>query len=102
MDLFLDGLAQVLEFGLAAESEDALDDATLPIEQDRIRQPAIMVYRLHASCANEYQTWRPEFANKRAHLRIAHVIRSCRYRRPSLREVAIQLGAVGHAVAARG
>src|SRR2546429_6076210 len=74
------GRAQPAELLVSTEPEDPLDDSAIAIQQDRIGQPAIMIYRLHAAFAHEHWKWRPELAYERAHLRIAHVVGNCRDR----------------------
>src|SRR2546425_1079216 len=68
MDLFRDGLAQVLEFGVTAEAKDALDDATLLVEQHRVGEPSVVIYGFHAAATDQNGKGRLELRDERAHL----------------------------------
>src|SRR2546428_8747845 len=62
------------ELRFAAESEDALDDASLPVQQDRVGEPAVVICRLHVPAANENGKRRAKLAHELAHLAAADVV----------------------------
>src|SRR2546421_7792780 len=101
MDLFRDGFTQVTKLGLAAESKNALDDAAFFVEQDGVRQPAIMICVLQAAAANEDRKWWPEFPHECAHLAAADVVRNGGDIEIRTRELAVQLRHVGKFLPAR-
>src|SRR5947207_5757877 len=70
-----DEVAQVAKLVLAAESKEAFDDAAVPVQQHGVRQPAVMICRLHAPAANENGEWRAKLTHERAHLAAADVVR---------------------------
>src|SRR6266545_2736541 len=101
MDLFRDGLAQVLEFSVAAEAKDALDDASLPVEEHGVRQPPVMIDRFHAAATHENRERRPKLRDERAHLAIADIVGDCRDVEVVASKHAIQLRHMGKLGAAR-
>src|SRR6266550_2237318 len=48
IDFPRDQVAQMAKLVLAAESKEAFDDAAVPVQQHGVRQPAVMICRLHA------------------------------------------------------
>ena len=75
MDLFRNGSAQVLKLGFAAKPENALDYASLLVQQHRVGQPAVMIDGLHVAAPHQNGEWRPELGDKCPHLGIADVVR---------------------------
>src|SRR5437867_5197212 len=67
--------AEMTELRLATESENALDDASLPVQQHGVGEPAIMVQRFHAPATDENRERRPKLPHERAHLAAADVVR---------------------------
>src|SRR6266571_9079701 len=78
MDFPRNGLAQALELGLAAEPEDALDYAPLLVQQHRVGEPSVVIYRFHVAAADQNREGRPELGDERAHLAGVHVVGNCR------------------------
>src|SRR5438552_16901300 len=72
IDFPRDEVAQVAKLVLAAETKEAFDDAAVPVQQHGVRQPAVMICRLHAPAANENGEWRAKYRHERAHLAAAH------------------------------
>src|SRR4051812_12100487 len=74
IDLFRNGFAQVLKLYGTAKAKDALDDASLPVEQDGVGQSTIMIDRLHVAAADQDRKRRPKLGDKGTHLGVADII----------------------------
>src|SRR5438045_8570309 len=74
IDLFRNGFAQVLKLYVTTKAKDALDDASLSIEQNGVGQSTIMIDRLHPAATDQDRKRRPKLGDKRTHLGVADVI----------------------------
>src|SRR5439155_21593819 len=66
IDFPRDEVAQVAKLVLAAESKEAFDDAAVPVQQHGVRQPAVMICRLHETAGHEHGVWWANFSPERA------------------------------------
>src|SRR5262249_2854462 len=74
MDLSRNDVPQVLELGIPAKPEDALDDPSLLVEQHRIGQPPVVVDAFHVAPAHQNREWRAELGDELPHLGLTDVI----------------------------
>src|SRR4051812_3168836 len=73
-----DRFAQMVELGFSAKPEDALDDPSLLVQQHGIGQSPEVIYRFHATPADQNRKRWPEFRDERAHLGGVHIVRNRR------------------------
>src|SRR5439155_4952380 len=78
MDFPRDGVAQALELGLAAKPENALDDASLLVQQHRVGQSPVVINRFHVALSHQNRERRLKLGDECAHLAGVHVVGNCR------------------------
>src|SRR5438093_3144274 len=78
IDFPRDGFAQLAELGLTTEAKDALDNASLPVQQHGVRQASVVVDRFHVAAADQNGKRRMELGDERAHFGFADIVRNCR------------------------
>ena len=85
-----------MEFGLAAKPEDALDYASLLVEQHGVGQAPVVIDRFHIAAADENREWwgGAKFGDKRAHFAAADVVRDGGDIEIRAAELAVELGHV--------